>query len=136
MARQSVVDTVEAYLAAEWSVVPVFGENVEGETPEDGSPFIVLQYPYVTSRQVSLGAPGANIWRDDGAFRVVIHVERGSGVKVGRQWADEIADIFRGKDLGILQTWAPTAPVTDDRNPAATYYILSFSVPYTHDYFG
>lgn len=136
MARQAVCDAVETYLAANWSKATIFGENVEGSTPEDGTPFVVVQYPFVSSRQISVGAPGANLWRDDGAFRIVLHVERGAGTKQGRGWADEIATLFRGKDLDVLRTWAPTAPVTDDRNPQATYYVLSFSVPYQHDYFG
>lgn len=136
MARQSVCDAVEAYLAAHWSEAEIFGENSEGSTPTDGSPFVVVQYPYVTSRQISVGTPGNNVWRDEGAFRIVIHVERGVGTKVGREWADQIAALFRGKDLGVLRTWAPTAAVTDNRNPAETYYILSFSCPYSHDYFG
>ena len=136
MARQAVCDAVERHLSDSWSRAAIFGENVEGLTPEDGTPFVVIQYPFVTSRQISMGAPGSNVWRDDGAFRVVIHVERGSGTKMGREWADEIAALFRGKDLGVIQTWAPTAPVTNDRNAEATYFVLSFSVPYSHDYFG
>lgn len=136
MARQAVCDAVEAHLSANWSRAAIFGENSEGLTPADGSPFVVVQYPFVSSSQISIGAPGNNVWRDDGAFRVVIHVARGSGTKIGRQWADEISALFRGKDLGVLQIGAPTAPVTDDRNAVATYYVLSFSVPYSHDYFG
>lgn len=136
MARQAVVDAVEAFLEHHWDAVPVYGENEAGETPADLSPFIVVQYPFVSSRQITVGAPGENLWRDEGAFRIVLHVERGSGVRQGRSWADELATLFRGKDLGILQTWAPTAPVTDDRNAVAGYYVLSFSCPYQHDYFG
>lgn len=136
MARQAVIDAVESVLAADWTLAPVFGENTEGRTPDDGSPFLVVQYPFNTSRQLTFGAPGANRWRDEGAFRIVLHIERGSGTALGRQWADQLADLFRGRDLNVIQTFAPTAPVTDDRNSAATYYVLSISVPYWHDYLG
>lgn len=137
MARASVVEKVEAVLTAEWNGAPVFGENTVGSTPDDGSPFVVVQYPLVRSSQPGLGTIGQRLFRDEGAFRVVIHVERGAGANRGRQWADEIAAIFRGRDLdGVLQTWAPSAPVTDDRNAEGNYYILSFAVPYTHDYAG
>lgn len=137
MARKAVIDIVAATLAANWTKCPVYGPNVLDETPEDGSPYIVVQFPYVKSDQVTFGDPGNNWWRDDGAFRLVLHVERGGGIDDGTAWADELAAIFRGKDLGgILQTWAPSAPVTDDRNSAANYYVLSFAVPYWHDYLG
>ena len=89
------------------------------------------------SGQGAILDPGNNVWRDDGAFRLVLHVERGGGIDDATVWADELAAIFRGKDLGgIIQTWAPSAPVTDDRNSAANYYVLSFAVPYWHDYLG
>lgn len=136
MARQAVCDAVETHLATNWDRATIYGENSEGATPEDGTPFVVVQYPFVTSRQISVGVPGSNLWRDEGAFRIVIHVERGAGTRQGREWADEIAALFRGKDLDVLQTWAPTAPVTDDRNPAGAYYVLSISCPYQHDYYG
>ncbi len=34
-----------------------------------------------------------------------------------------------------IQTLAPTAPVTDDRNDAGSYWKLSLAVPYRHDYY-
>lgn len=136
MARQAVCDAVEAHLASNWNKAAIFGENLEAQTPRDGSAYVLVQYPFVNSRQISVGAPGNNLWRDDGAFRVVIHVPRGSGTIEGREWADEIAALFRGRDMPALRTWAPTAPVTDDRNAKAAYYVLSFSVPYSHDYYG
>lgn len=136
MARKAVIDIVAAVLAGHWTHCPVFHPNTTAEPPEDGSPYIVVQYPYANSEQKTFGAPGGNKWRDDGAFRLVIHVGRGDGIDAGTQWADELATMFRGKDLGAIQTWAPSAPVTDDRNSAAQYYVLSIAVPYWHDYLG
>lgn len=135
MARQAVVDAVEGYLAANWSAVPVFGENTRGVTPADGSPYVMIQYPFARSEQISIGAPGSNVWRDEGAFRLVLYFERGRGTKQARQWLDQMADLFRGKDLTVLQAHAPSVPVTDDRAEAGVYWAMSVSVPYTHDYY-
>lgn len=132
MARQAVVDCVTAALAA-WTGAPVFDENSKGSTPTDGSPFVVVQYPWARADQISFSAPGENIWRDEGAFRFVIHVPSGGGLTQGRQWADQLADLFRGKDLTTIQTGAPTPAAVDDWS-SGTYAILSLSVPYRHDY--
>lgn len=136
MARKAVVDKVMAILAAQWTSCPVDAPNTTFETPDDGSPFIVVQYPYTRSRQMTFGDPGNNNWRDEGAFRLVIHVPRGEGIDRATQWADDLTAMFLGKDFGVFKTWVPSAPATDDRNSAANYYVLSIAVPYWHDYLG
>lgn len=136
MARKAVMDKVTAIMAAQWSHCPVYGPNTTTETPQDGSSFIIVQYPYARAQQMSFGDPGNNNWRDEGAFRFVIHVPWGEGIDEGSAWADELAAMFRGRDFAVFKTWAPSAPATDDRNSAANYYVLSIAVPYWHDYLG
>ncbi len=136
MARSVVVDKVEEVLAgAGLAGVTIYGENSEGVTPSDGSPYIVVQYPYCNSQQISIGSPGDNLWRDEGTIRIVIHVMRNAGATQGRAWADQIADLFRGKDFTVLQTQAPSAAVSDDRSSDGPYYVLAFVIPYRHDYY-
>jgi hypothetical protein len=85
MARKAVVDKVEEVLAAGFTAAPIFGENEEREPPTDGSSYVIVQYPYCRSEQISVGAPGTNVWRDEGAFRVVLHVERGRPLATARR---------------------------------------------------
>ncbi|WP_185982983.1 phage tail terminator-like protein [Aureimonas mangrovi] len=137
MAQKEVINAIEARLASGWAGADVYGINgTDGDTPEDGTAFVVLQYPYSTARQLTFGAPGFNVWREEGAVRFVIHVERGSGAAQGLNWAAEIAAIFRGKEFDGVQTFAPTSPVVDDANEDGNYYALSFAVPYQFDIVG
>lgn len=139
MAKLAVVTAVEARLAAAWTLCPIIGGLSDDDRPAstDGTvtPFIAIQYPVANAEQLTLGAPGANFWREEGAFRIVIHVARGAGA-TGLAWADEVAALYRGKNFDGVQTFAPSSPAIDDRNDDGLYLRLSFAVPYWHDYVG
>jgi hypothetical protein len=136
MARSEVVDAVRARLAANWSRTPVFDENSEGSTPVDGSNFLQVQFPFSTNERVSFGAPGANTYREEGAFRLLLNVQRGSGGVTGRQWADELAALFRGKHFDGVETFAPDSASSDDANENGNYFTYAVVVPYRFDYIG
>ena len=138
MASKAVVDAVEARLGPSWtaadgSVLPVFGINTSGDTPSDGTPFIATQYPVANGEQITIGTPGTQVWREEGAIRFVLNIARGAGVAQGLQWADELATLFRGKQFGGVSTWAPTSPVLDNSNDVGNYWTLSFVCPYYTD---
>lgn len=136
MALKAVVDAVEARLAANWTTCPVIGANSQGDAPSDGSAYLVVQYPAANSRQASFGAPGANVWREDGAFRLVVHVPRGSGIATLLTWSETLAALFRGALFDSVQCFAPSSPTIDDRNEAGNYFTASFAVPYRYDLIG
>lgn len=136
MASAAVVTAVEARLAANFTRCPVVSLNLLGTAPDDGSPFLTVQYPVANGQQQSIGSPGANVWREDGAFRLILNIRRAQGVTEGMQWADELAALFRGKQFGGMSTWAPTSPVLDDSNDNGNYWVLSFVVPYYADILG
>ncbi len=137
MSLLAVSTAVEARLAAHWTRCPVRTLNsTEGDTPADNSAFLVVQYPVGSAAQISTGAPGANVFRDEGAIRFVLNVETGEGTLRALTWIDELASLFRGKLFDGVRTDAPSPPVIDDRNDAGGWFSLSFSVPYQHDIFG
>ncbi|HZY67758.1 MAG TPA: phage tail terminator-like protein, partial [Devosia sp.] len=94
MARSEVVTAVRNRLEANWTHTDVFDENSEGSTPADGSPYLDVQFPFSTNERVTFGDPGNNVYREEGAFRLLLNVQRGSGGNTGRQWADELAALF------------------------------------------
>ncbi|GEP05559.1 phage tail terminator-like protein [Methylobacterium oxalidis] len=136
MPLKLVADAIEARLADTWDRCPVFGINKQGDAPKDGSPFVQVSYPVANGEQLTVGAPGENVWRETGTFRLVINSRRGRGVIEGLTWADELAALFRGKEFCGVQTFAPSSPVIDDRNEEGMYFVLSISCPYQADIFG
>jgi len=136
MASQAVVAAVNTRLEAAWTTLPVIGPNLQGEPPADGSAFLTVQYPVASEQQKSIGAPAANVWREEGAIRFVLAIERGQGVDQGLQWADALRALFRGKQFSGVTTYAPSPPVIDDSNDDGLYWKLTFVVSYYFDIIG
>lgn len=137
MASKAVVDAVKARLGTTWNGMPVFGPNERAGLPKDAAAFIDLEFPVATEEQITIGAPGANVYREAGVFRVIIAAARGSGADEGLIAADQIRALFRAHDFGNgLQTFAPNPPVIDDNNENGNYYMLGVAVPYQLDILG
>lgn len=144
MPLQQVVAAVEARLADGWTHCPVRGfDDDNGEPPADASAFLVVQYPVSMSDQITIGAPGSNVFREEGAFRLVLAMPRTiEGRLLALVWTDELARLFRGKQFGAsadfmgVTTHAPTSPAIEDDTDNGNYLLLSIAVPYQADLLG
>jgi hypothetical protein len=136
MAKLAVVTAVQERLEQNWTHCPVFDGNSSGSTPANGSPFLQVQFPYATGDRITFGAPGNNTHREEGAFRLLVNVERGTGEDQGRQWADELEALFLQKHFGGVQTFTPSSASSDDSNENGQYYTLAVAVPYRFDFLG
>jgi hypothetical protein len=135
MASKPVVDAIKERLL-DWTDIPVIHPNETEAPPIDGSPYVRVDYPLARSQQVSVGAPGANIWREEGVFRFVIYAQRGVDLDDGLVWAGSLAALFRGKNFDGVQTFAPSPPATNDESDNGNYYVLAVAVPYQFDLIG
>lgn len=135
MAQSAVVAAFRARLAAEWSLCAVQGDvNIGGEVPQ--TPFLEVQFPVSTAAQKSVGAPGANIWREEGGCLLTLHVERNSGADAWLPWVDQLASLFRGKRFDGVQTYAPNSAIYNDENENGQTFKLRVAVPYKFDLIG
>ncbi|OHV17551.1 hypothetical protein BK022_04975 [Methylorubrum extorquens] len=105
--------------------------NLQGETPEDGSTFVQVQYPVANTTTMDLAG---TYYREEGAIRIIVNAQRGAETAAGLTLADDLAALFRNKKFGGVQTFAPSSPVIDDRNEEGMYFALSFAVPYQFDF--
>lgn len=136
MARKAVMDAVNAYLAANWTGA-IQDVNKSGETPADGSTFLVVQYLGTLTQQITIGDPGNNIHRESGVIRLVLNVRRGGGLADIAK-ADSLSDLFLHKTLvsGAMRTWVPSSPNLADQNEEGKFYQMTVSVPYQYDFLG
>lgn len=135
MARQSVIDAVTARLVANFSGCPVLDAGLDTQGVADGSTFLALQFPVANERQVSIGAPGANVFREEGAFRLVMSVRTGEPLEQANVWLDQARAIFRGKQFDGVTTFAPSPAVQGDAQfSSGTRVLLSAAVPYQSDF--
>lgn len=138
MAAKGVVDRVAAVLGTTWTatdgnILPVFVVNYQSAAPSDGGPFIEATFPVANPGGGSFGSPGSNLWREDGAFIIVINEKKSIASDRVMQWAEEIGALFRGKSFGLLETLDATI---NDWGPKANYYQLAVVVQYRFDKIG
>ena len=136
MASAAVIAAVEARVATYWSATPYVGLNTTGDVPADGSAFLTIQYPLANAAQISVGSPGAEVFREEGAVRFVLSIPRGSGVSSWQTLLEALLANFRAKKFAGMQTFAPTSPVFDDSNDNGNYEKLSSALPYYADVIG
>lgn len=137
MARHEVMQAVKDRFAARFgpvdldgvsTAIKVFHPNEEADT-NGAAIFVQVQYP------VANAIPFLNRrMREEGAFRLLIHTERGWGSVASSLIAGALTEIFSFKRFGGVQTFAPSSPVNDDRNDNGAYFTTSVTVPY-HFYY-
>ncbi len=133
MAHLTVVQAVEQRLAANFTACPIQIENDGDQTvPANSGPFVAVQFPWSRSEWETIEGPEGCDFLEEGGIRFVLAAPAGRGTHTYRGWLDEIATLFRGVTFDGVQTFAPTSPVSDDRNDRAGYFNLSIIVPYQY----
>jgi hypothetical protein len=135
MARQTVIDAVTARLKANFSACAILEQDTTAQGPADGSTYLVLQFPVAYEEQITIGAPGHNVWRESGAFRLVISVRTGDPLAPANTWLDQARALFRGQQFSGVTTFAPSPGVQGDPQfIGGTRVELSSAVPYQSDF--
>jgi hypothetical protein len=135
MAGSSVVAAVSARLKENWTLCAIIDDDASGQGTGDGSPYVTLEYPVANENQITIGAPGNNVFREDGAVRIVLVSPTGTGIDQPLAWMDQLRALFRGKQFGGVTTYAPSPPAVDNSNYIGGKYVISSSVPYYADLF-
>lgn len=137
MASAAVMAAVDAKIAANWPHCPIRALNAaDGAVPADRGAFLVVQYPVAAEDQASIGAPGSNLWREEGAFRVALAVPRGKGLGAWPGRLDALRAALRGQVFDGVRTYNADPPVIDDGSDRGAFVLLSFAVAYEFDVFG
>lgn len=136
MASQAVINAVESGQLSLWSHMPIIGWVRRDERTDESASFLQVQYPVANEEQITIGAPGANVWREEGVIRLVLLMNRDEDRATILQRADELRSLFRGKEFGGVQTFAPSPPAIDDNNDDGNFLRLSIAVPYQFDRLG
>lgn len=132
MAGPQVITALKALLTAEFAEAPLYFPNED--LPPKGE-FVAVQFPVATAEQVSFGAPGANVFREEGAIRFIIAVRAGSGTERLGSIALSLRILMRNARFGGVRSYVPSTPVFDDRADDGGRYRAAFAVPYDFDEF-
>lgn len=138
MARLAVIQAVEAVLAANWTATPVIKMNdSQSLPPKSGAEYVEVVYPVANETQMSIGAPGANVWREIGAFQVRLYSTRGAGLSAAITKADALAVLFRGQRIAAnMECGEVDSAALHDDNDRGNYFVVGVIVNYFHDLIG
>lgn len=105
MASPEVFDAFQATLNAGWTQTGIVFENQFAQDyTEAGLPFVYVEVYGDTFNQESVGAPGQNMWREDGAAYLHVMVKSGDGSAQARTWAKQLLALFREQSIVVNAT--------------------------------
>lgn len=140
MASSAVVASLTARAKAAWATICPTGDFVEPNTQASDAdpeqPTLIVTFPAATERQMSTGAPGANVWRETGAMRLVIQVAFGKPLGPFLEMLDALRAVFRGTELDGVTCFEASPAAIDAAADGETSFFLSTAVVYRHDIIG
>lgn len=82
-------------LVAQWSDTELLFENDPLADQDTQTPFVYVEIYGDDHQQETIGAPGSNMWVEDGVAYLHVMVPDGTGSQGARTLADQLANLFR-----------------------------------------
>jgi hypothetical protein len=112
MSSDTVFSAIRTFVTTNWVACPVQWEN-ESFVPPDPNPDGTLD-PWIAAEvygdmfaqeSIGAGAPDQDLWRETGFANFYVFVPVGSGSVTARQYARQLAELFKGTTLlsGLLK---------------------------------
>jgi hypothetical protein len=137
MSSDVVYSAIKNFLTAIWTAVPLVFENENYDLPDDPSPYVYVEISGNLYAQQSIGATSSvsNLWREQGLLWIHVFVPSGTGSLLARQYAKQIADLFRGKELlsGKLIFRDISIGMGQTADEDGNYWRLSVSIEWQND---
>lgn len=132
----AIESAIRSRLATEWALlhpsIPVRYENTAH--PETTPPFIYLSITFMGSNQVAIGSGASNRkYRHNGLIIVGIYTAANSGPGDASQYADEIANIFRGQTFSGVVCLAPVADRGRPADEKGNYWLKTLTCEFYSD---
>lgn len=140
MASFTVLSEIETLIQANWTHCEIRGFDADPESPvpSDMSAFAELTFPVDPDEtQISFGAPGYNVFREEGGFRFCVMIPHKEPARMWAQRVDALRDALRNwrSSDGHLRIFeVPSAPI-NNRSDRKGYREISIGVPYSIDIF-
>jgi hypothetical protein len=135
MPSGTLVAAVTARLKASWTETAIVEDDTTGQGTPDGSPYVTVKYPVAREDQVTIGAPGNNVFRESGVIRLVMSFQTGGGLTQPLALMDRLRALFRGQQFDGVMTFAPSPAIVDPTNYQGGRFKMSSAVPYYLDLF-
>jgi hypothetical protein len=131
MAHKTVEEAVESRLRTLWTDCPIYTENLETQPPSDSGAYLLLQFPMAETMRWPINQ---RRYREEGGFRIVIHLPAGTGMDTMRTWGEALRTMFLDVSFSGVNCRVPTDPFTDDRSGEGRYFVGSIVCPYDFNF--
>lgn len=97
---------IEKRLDANWATTRVAYENIRFDTPRTDEPWVQCRIFEDTSNRINVGQPGCH--RTSGLIVLSVYVPKNTGTNLARDYASQLAEIFRGRQFNGITCWEAT----------------------------
>jgi len=119
---------LEDYLRAEWTTTPLVFENENFPLEDQPDAFVFVEVFGDYFAQESIGAPGNNLWREAGEIRAHVLVPNGTGSRVARGHAAEMAEFFREVEVQGIRFTQMSIGAGDAGKADGNYYRMTLAI--------
>lgn len=105
MSSATTYDVVHDYLVANWTTTAIAFENEPHPLPDTPEHWVFVEIYGDLFAQMSIGAGSrdTNLWRETGQVLLNVMAPRETGSRLARLYANQLADLLRGKDIGVVR---------------------------------
>lgn len=136
MASAAAFDAVHDQLVALWTTTDLVFENEDWPTPDVPAAFVYVEVYGDFYDQASIGArtQADNLWREGGSVYLHVMTLKGIGSRDARVLAKQLADIFRGQEIGGVRfrnaSIGAGEPAT---SPPGSYFAMTATIEFERD---
>ena len=135
MASPEAFTPIEAYLKAEWTATPLAFENDDYKPGKTVAAFVTAEIFGTFFDQASIGEGDRvdNLWREAGMIYLHVCVPRGSGSLTARTYCRQLADLFRGQDLGAIRFRDISIGAAEVGDEDGNYFRMTVTIEWERD---
>lgn len=135
MASPEAYTPIAAYLQAEWTATPIAFENDNFKPGKAVAAFVVAEIFGTFFNQASIGEGDRadNLWRENGMIYLHVCVPRGSGSLQARVYCRQLADLFRGQDLGNIRFRDISIGAAEVGDEDGNYFRMTTTIEWERD---
>ena len=97
------MEAIKSRITANWSTTPLSFQNEPSPAVQDANanptPWVHCEIFGLPGDIEGMGTPGNQTWLYDGLLHMHVFTPTGSGDAIGRQYADQLAEIFRNAEF-------------------------------------
>ena len=135
MASPEAFAPIEAYLRAEWTATPLAFENDDFKPAKTAAAFVLAEIFGTYFDQASIGEGDRidNLWREAGMIYLHVCVKRGTGSLAARTYCRQLADLFRGQDLGSIRFRDISIGAAEAGDEDGNYFRMTTTIEWERD---